>query len=71
MTIEVAKSKPRQRCPNRGFLGPQPIFKPSFRDDLLSELHKVSGSGIDESQLDGRTGDELLGIYLYLKNDRR
>lgn len=41
------------------------------RDDLLAALHEASGAGIDKSQLDGRTGDELLGVYLCLKNGRR
>ena len=71
MTIKAAKSEPRLRCPNCSFLGPQPVFDPSFREELLAELHKASGSGIDEAQLEGRTGDELLGIYRHLKNRRR
>ena len=37
----------------------------------IAALHEASGSGIDESQLDGRTGDEVLVVHLYLKNDLR
>ena len=67
MSIKYSQFLQRAQCPKCGFTGPDPIFAPAFLLEFWKTLNQLSSGEIHANKLNECSGDELLGLYLHVR----